>query len=289
VTALLAKISSPKLIFRDNAIKNLNSFIDVNEALTIVKPSAWLTLFCLGILLTSLLVWGIWGTVEVTVPAVGIIIADEELQKAEDLWNENINDHKEKLNILYDLFNKQKNLYRQRYITITQLENAREQYLSAKDELAALARQNAIAVFRPSISAVQHKSNETLDALIFVSHSQGKKVTAGMNTYILPNTLSAYEYGYLKGKVISVSDYPAAKDTVYGYLGNMSLVDEFFSGGAPFVVKVRLVKDSATASGLSWISKNGPRFAIEAGTTVSVKIVNKACSPAALIFKTVFS
>ena len=283
------KISEPKLIFRDNAVKSLNSFIEIDEAITIIKPSAWLLLLTIILAFSGFLVWSIWGTVEITVPAVGIIIADDELQKAESLWRENINDHQQKLAILHDIFSKQTELYRKRFITILELEQSRENYLIAKDELAALSRQNSISVFRPSLSTLQHSENETLDALIFVSHSQGKKVAAGMNTYILPDTLSAYEYGYIKGKVLSVSDYPAAKDTVYGYLGNMSLVDEFFNGGAPFVVKVRLVRDIKTGSGLAWTSRKGPGFAVGAGTTVSGKVVNKACSPLSLVLKIMFS
>ena len=92
--------------------------------------------------------------------------------------------------------------------------------------------------------------------------------------------------GYIKGRVASVSKYPASKELAYLYLGNMNLVDEFFSGSVPFVVKIKLEKNNKTMSGFSWTTHTGPLFKIESGSIVTSKIVNKLCSPLKLLTKT---
>jgi hypothetical protein len=271
-----------KSLFRETALNSAHA-MDMQSALTIVKPTAWFYLVCVISLLIALSWWGLWGRVELTTPALGIIVADEDFQHAEKLLKENISEHEEKLATLHDLFNKQKNLFEQHYITISELEKARQDYLNAKDELAVLTRQNVILLAKPLFNSNSLKAHQPLDALLFVTHDAGKKIRAGMKVYVLPNTLSAYEYGYLRAQVLDISEYPVTKESVYSFLGNMSLVDEFFQNSAPFLVKVRLTPDSHTPSGLAWTSAHGPVFNIEAGTTVTARIVSRVATPVSLI------
>jgi hypothetical protein len=270
-------------IYRKNALDYLETMNEMQSALTIVKPGAWVLMACFGCLLTALLGWGIMGKIEITVPALGIIVASSELKQAEELLAENIAEHQDKLKALSELFSKQRKLYHDHYLTVNELEKGRQDYLTAKDELAALTHENVITLFRPLFGVNPKASAESLEVLLFVNHDAGKKVSVGMDVYILPSTLSPFEYGYLRGQVTNVSHSPVNKDIVNSYIGNVNLVDEFFNGSAPFLVKVRLIPDQHTPSMLAWTTGQGATFKIEAGTTVSAKIVNRISSPFALL------
>jgi hypothetical protein len=275
----------PNPIFRDNAIKHLNSLTDMQEILTIIKPASWLGIILAILFLLSLLIWSTWVKVENTIPAIGIIIAEEEFQQAEYLWQENVNEYQKKVTSLKDLFLQQKTLYQKHYITINDLEKGRQDYLMAKEQLATLNKQKAMPIFKPLFNVDSATANQTMDALVFVTHTQGKKILPGMDSYILPDTVSAYEYGYLRGKVVSISEYPVSKEVVYSYLGNMSLVDEFFGNSVPFMVRVRLMKEPLSPDGLSWTSGKRAFLKIGEGTTITARIVNKTCTPLSLFMQ----
>lgn len=123
----------------------------------------------------------------------------------------------------------------------------------------------------------------SLEALVFVKHRDGKKVKVGMKVYVLPSNLSDYEYGYILGKVVEISQYPQSKESVYPYLGNATLVDEFFSTGVPFLAKIQLQKKIENPSGLFWTTQKGTPFKVKPGSTVSVKIISKEISPLKLL------
>lgn len=133
---------------------------------------------------------------------------------------------------------------------------------------------------------VVNNFDDDLEALVFINHSEGKKISIGMDAYVLPDAISAYEYGYIKGKVVNISEYPITKDSVFPYLANMNLVDEFFTNGVPFLAKIKLTRNNKTISGLSWTTRNGATFKLKPGSTVSVKITSKKCSPMHLLTKT---
>ncbi len=268
-------------LFRENALRELNSSIETYHALNVIRPASWIIIFCSLLFLMGIFCWVCWGRVVVTVPAIGIIIAEAEFNEAQHLMAENIKAHEEKVRVLEDLLAKKQNLYKKHYLTIIDVEAARESYLAAKEELTGIVRQNYVTINRPFASAT-HVPHPILDALVFVTHAEGKKVSAGMQVYVLPNTVSLYDYGYIHGKVMEVSQYPISKEAVYSYLGNMSLIDEFFGNSAPFMIKIRL-SNSTTPSGLAWTTQTGPTFKIESGTTITAKIVSKTCSPLQLL------
>jgi len=83
--------------------------------------------------------------------------------------------------------------------------------------------------------------------------------------------------------VAQVSEYPASKESVYSYLGNMNLVDDYFAGGAPFVVKIILEKNSQTLSGLAWTTPQGASFKMGAGSAVTVNIIQHQYHPYELL------
>lgn len=270
-----------------------------------------------------------------------------KFRQAEKNINEKMKHTQERTMILNSLYIKKNHLYKKHYLTIIDMEKAREEYLSAKEELQ-ITKQNLYdnkLKFKDDLSILEEKmkkyymaymeakhtldlkmleknngstivcsedgivnnvnitegdhimagkqlftiiskhNSECLEALVFVNHTDGKKINVGMNVYVLPNEFSAYDYGYIKGKVVDVSEYPASRDSVNTYLGNMSLVDEYFSGGVPYMVKVSLANNNKSKSGLFWTTKSGAPFKIKPGATITAKITTKKSSPMNIMFK----
>lgn len=121
------------------------------------------------------------------------------------------------------------------------------------------------------------------EAVIFVPTVSGKKLSPGMEVDLSPSTVEEEQYGFMRGKVISVSEYPASNSLMMELLDNESLVNALSEGGAPFLVRVELIKDSLTYSGFKWSTKSGPNVKIGIGTVCTGSIVTQEIAPISLV------
>ena len=96
---------------------------------------------------------------------------------------------------------------------------------------------------------------KALEAVIYVPVSDGKKIKEGMSVKIYPTTVTKEEYGYMKGTVTKVPEYPVSSESVLDTLGNESLAQQLTGEGSPLEVRVDLVADENTVSGYAWSSK----------------------------------
>ena len=112
-----------------------------------------------------------------------------------------------------------------------------------------------------------------MQAVIYVPAGQGKKVISGQDIQISPSTVKAEEYGFILGKVTSVSYFPSTPDGMKVVLRNEELVKELSNKGAPIQVTADLYKDSTTKSGYKWSSSQGPPTDIYSGTLAKASIV----------------
>jgi HlyD family secretion protein len=126
-------------------------------------------------------------------------------------------------------------------------------------------------------------AGEGLEALLFISTAHGKKVLQNMDVRIEPAAFRKEEYGALIGKASWISDFPVSREGLEAKLQNQALVESFFKEGAPYEVRVDLVKDEQTPSGYRWTSGKGPQSKISSGSTVQAQIVIKEQRPAEMV------
>ncbi|MFA6807667.1 MAG: NHLP bacteriocin system secretion protein [Eubacteriales bacterium] len=110
------------------------------------------------------------------------------------------------------------------------------------------------------------EGDKSLQAIIYVSAEQGKKILPGMEADISPTIIQKEEYGYLLGKVVSVSEYPVSTQSMLMRVGNQDLVSQLSGQGAPVEVQVELIVNDKTVSGYSWSTPEGPEVNMESGT-----------------------
>ncbi len=105
-----------------------------------------------------------------------------------------------------------------------------------------------------------------LEVLLYVRAEEGKNIMPGMEAQISPSTVKKEEYGFMLGRVVSVSEYPATARGMMNTLGSEELASRLSGGGAPLEVRIDVVADESTASGYKWSSSKGPPVKINSGT-----------------------
>lgn len=122
-----------------------------------------------------------------------------------------------------------------------------------------------------------------LEVVVFVSSLDGKKVKSGMDIYISPSTIKREEYGYMIGKVTSVSEFPTSGQGMMRILQNEQLVRQLSAGAAPIQINADLTPDTNTSSGYKWTSPGGPPIVIQSGTLGTASITVRAQRPISLV------
>jgi len=127
-------------------------------------------------------------------------------------------------------------------------------------------------------------ARETLMAVVYVPHAEGKKVQTGMAIDICPTTVTREEYGAIIGLVTHVAEYPASTEGMLRTLGaNQVLVQDLSQGEAPIEIRADLVPDANTTSGYKWTSSTGPDMSIASGTRCDGLITVKSRRPISMV------
>jgi HlyD family secretion protein len=125
--------------------------------------------------------------------------------------------------------------------------------------------------------------SESLQAVLFVPASAGKKVQPGMTVRVTPTTVKREEYGSMVGKVTWVAEFPSTSRGMIRLLGNEALVTKLMQQEPPIQVNVALERDPSTPTGYRWSSSRGPNLKISSGTLASGDVVVREDRPVRLI------
>lgn len=101
-------------------------------------------------------------------------------------------------------------------------------------------------------------SDSNLQAVLYVSIADGKRIQPGMTARISPSTVRPEEFGMVLGTVTSVQQSPSTQADMLAVLGNDALVQSLAASGAIVEVRLALQADGSTASGYDWTSADGP-------------------------------
>jgi HlyD family secretion protein len=122
-----------------------------------------------------------------------------------------------------------------------------------------------------------------LEAVLYVSSAEGKRIRAGMPIQIAPMTVKKEEYGLLLGRVTYVSDFPATPKGMRRVLKNDRLVGGLSGQDAPYEVHADLLVDPNTVSQYRWTSSKGPPTRIQSGTLASASVIVDERRPIELV------
>lgn len=141
---------------------------------------------------------------------------------------------------------------------------------------------SAISAGMPLLSV--QLARKDLQLLVYLPASQAKDAKPGMKVQISPSTVKREEYGFMEGKVLFVSDYPATPAALMRNFENEAVVSSLTAQGLVTEVQVEMLADSSTRSGYKWSSRQGPPIAITSGTICTAEIITREQRPISLLF-----
>ncbi len=128
---------------------------------------------------------------------------------------------------------------------------------------------------------------QKLEAFLFIPSAKAKEVHPGMAAEISPSTVRREEYGYIKGRVTFVSDYPVTEAALMKLFDNPPLVRLFESTGPVTEIRVEMEEDANTISGFRWSAPRGAPLRLSIGTLCTGDIVTRKQRPISLVFPSV--
>jgi HlyD family secretion protein len=106
----------------------------------------------------------------------------------------------------------------------------------------------------------------TLEVVAFVSSQTGQRVRPGHPAQITVNGVPREEFGFLRGSVKSVSQYPESPAVIARVMGDNRISE------ASYRVVIAPTPDSSTPTGYAWSTGQGPNTQIAGGTGISVAV-----------------
>lgn len=295
-------------IFREVSLKRLSSPEQLDQLIKVTSPRAWLALIALSLLLASVIVWSFLGSIPTKIEGRGILLNNggvfslkphsggqvsnvrfktgDMVAKGDVIARIEQPELVEKINgllsTLYNLERNEKTASPEYQATETQVEDLRKE-LDYRSQIVSPieGRILELNVHKGSIvqpgetlaTLEQYGATVRLEAVIYVTAELGGSIRPGMEVQISPAMVNKEEYGFMLGRVISVSEYPATPQSMMQTLGNENLVSLLAGQGAPLKVQVDLIPDASTVSGYKWSSPAGPPLTIASGTLVQGAVV----------------
>ncbi|MFP4661664.1 MAG: NHLP bacteriocin system secretion protein [Halanaerobiales bacterium] len=303
-----------KNIFRKRALERLRSPEQLDQLIRITSARSWLVALALALLLTSFIIWGFIGTIPTTINGQGILLKSGGIRNIVHLYEGKITDISvkpgdtvqegdsiaiiEQYRLIEEILKLKDQLSQENdKIVINELE---EKISQLQDEHAYRATVTSpfsgrVVEVKKNIGDILYSDQtvasielsgdaiKDLEGIIYVSPYDGKKIIPGMDVKISPSFVKKEEYGYILGKVISVSEFPATEQQMLRFLGSEELVEIFSRQGAPIEVRVEITMDDDYYSGYRWTSPEGPPLKINSGTLVTSLITTGEQRPIELI------
>lgn len=123
------------------------------------------------------------------------------------------------------------------------------------------------------VIAVLEPLEGDLQPVIFVNSKLAKQIRPDMETQVSPTSVKKEEFGFMKAKVSTVSDFPITPEGAQAIVANAALVRELLGAEAKVEMRAALIPNANTPSGYQWSSSSGPPFRIAGGSRISVSVV----------------
>lgn len=181
-----------------------------------------------------------------------------DLQQKLTLQNQRIAEAKRNLEFLNERFDTQKNI--------------RSPYDGEVVEV--LTERGVVVGTGTPLFKLKNQKDDTkkITSVLYIPSKDGKKIKKGMEALVSPSTVQPQEFGFIKGKVTYISDFPITQQGMLNSVKNDQLAKGLLAMGPLFEVHVDFEKDLNSYSGFRWTSAKGPDVKIKEGTSCMGKI-----------------
>lgn len=252
-------------IFRQAALERLSSPEQLDQLMQVTTPRAWLALLALLGLIITVVVWSFSDTIPTQVLGQGILLRGDQVTRVTAPAS----------GLVRTVAVRPGDMIRVDQV-IAQIDTLDQGRFVVRSPAAGQVVEVGLApggrVEAGAAMVLLEDPAQPLQAVVYMPAATGANVRPGMEVQISPVNLKREEYGFIRGRVRSVSSYPVTPQAMLAALGNDQLVAEFSRGGTPLEVRIELVADPSTPSGYSWSSSDGPPFQLNSGTIAQASI-----------------
>jgi len=124
---------------------------------------------------------------------------------------------------------------------------------------------------------------QDLEVLLYLPAARAKDVRTGMEAKISPSSVKPEEYGFIKGYVSYVSDFPDTPAELMHNFQNEVLVRALTGDGPVTGLHVEMQRNPTTFSGYQWSSSKGPNLTLSGGTLCTAEVVTRWQRPLELL------
>ncbi|HXB62152.1 MAG TPA: hypothetical protein VNU94_04795 [Acidobacteriaceae bacterium] len=122
-----------------------------------------------------------------------------------------------------------------------------------------------------------------VQVVAYVPATVAKTVQVGERAEIMLTAFRVEDYGFIRGHVISISEYPATDEELMATLQNETLAHALAAGEPVHEVRVEMEQDPDTPSGYLWSTPRGAAFRITPGSLCKVNIITREERPLRLL------
>ena len=262
-----------KEIFRKAALDKIASPEQMDQSMTVIRPATVLALVSVFIMMVVAVLWCVFGTVPEVVRGKGVIINIDKIESIKYPGN----------GIVENIF----------------ISNGDRVYngqvIARVDQNQVIANSAGVVMEIPlrkgdyvqpgtTIAVIDTADLDMpIEALVYFSGTDGKKLSPGMKIGLVPSTVKQEEYGYIVGIIMEVSQFPVSDNYLNSSLQNTALVNTFKQIMNPIEVKVSIIPDPQSYSGYKWSSSKGPQQKIGSGFMCDASVITESHRPVSIL------
>lgn len=250
-------------LFRENALKAVQSPELTHSVTTVVAPSAALGILAILFMLLAIAVWGWFANIPMAVQGSGMVVLQADWQQA--LHENDVVQamKREQLTRVTTLLEKKREMYLNHQLTETDLMAAESEVMQSKMAMANPEAPYALGASHPFGAAKTQA--ESAVALVLVNNQAAKQLSPGMQARVYPGNQMNNESAAVNAVVAQVTEYPVSKEIALSYLGNRAMVDALFSTGIPHLA---VLKSTHT---------------LTPGSLITANVITHTCHPVQLL------
>lgn len=261
------------MLYRPQALAQLDSPDELQSLMRITDGRGWLALAGLGLLSAAFMVWTLFGTVAVQVEGRGILLTESGLHNVYapvegilDSWLVKPGDSVQPGQVVARL-------------TPEGSETSHEVRTRAGGQVLELLAET-YSLVRPGEPLLSlGDADSDLHAVLFLPSYVGAQVRPGMSARLEPSTGAEEGNGLLVGTVDRVASYPSSLRGMVRVLDNPELAREIAGHGAPIEIRVRLERDPSSPDGYQWTSRAPRGVKLQVGTLCDGRIILREQHP----------
>jgi hypothetical protein len=270
-------------VFRAQALARFSSPEQLDQLLRVTSARSWLILAALAVVVSAAALWGFAGRIPRTVQGQGVLTRPQGVYQVVATTPVLVSE------IVVDLGDVVSQGQTVAWVLAVPAQGDGQGTRVALPSPFAGTVIEILAspgdLLTPGSAAVRiDPPGKDLQAYLFVPMGSGKQIQPGMPVQLTPDTAPSEQYGFLAGRVRSITEYPATSRGVQRLLQNQTLTDSLLASGPVLEVAVDLEADDKTPTGFHWSTPGGPPTSLSPGTLTGGAVVLNQVRPVELFF-----